>query len=181
VAAAVAAAAAAGVRCVLNPAPVIPVVAGLLRYGPLLTPNGGELADLADAAGLAAQGPTSVQGHARSPAANEALVRDGVLEQARKLVARTGAAVVVTLGGDGVLAVAPDGTAEHLPPHPTVVHDTTGAGDTFNGVLVARLAVGDEFHCAVRVANVAAALSVAHAGARAGMPTAAAIVAALRT
>ncbi|NMI00708.1 PfkB family carbohydrate kinase [Pseudonocardia acidicola] len=44
----------------------------------------------------------------------------------------------------------------------------------------ARLAAGDGLADAVRTATVAASLSVAHAGARAGMPTAAAIDAALR-
>ncbi|GAB2965515.1 PfkB family carbohydrate kinase [Amycolatopsis acidiphila] len=49
--AAVEAAARAGVTCVLNPAPVTGVVAGLLSYGPLLTPNRGELSTLAEAPG----------------------------------------------------------------------------------------------------------------------------------
>ena len=48
--------------------------------------------------------------------------------------------------------------------------DTTGAGDCFNGVLVAGLAWGTELAAAVRDAVVAAALSVGTAGAREGMP-----------
>ena len=42
--AAVEAATAAGVICVLNPAPVLPVVAELLHLGPILTPNESECA-----------------------------------------------------------------------------------------------------------------------------------------
>jgi ribokinase len=146
VAAAVEEATAAGVRCVLNPAPVVPAVRRLLRHGPVLTPNRGEAAELApDLATLAA---------------------------------RTGAPVVVTLGGDGVRYVLPDGKAVDIAPHPAKVVDTTGAGDTFNGVLAARLAAGDDLDRAVRTANVAAALSVATAGARGG-PTRAQVEAAL--
>jgi ribokinase len=44
--AAVEAATAAGVPCVLNPAPVVPAVLRLLRRGPLLTPNATELNSL---------------------------------------------------------------------------------------------------------------------------------------
>jgi ribokinase len=158
VAAAVETAVAAEVPCVLNPAPVLPGLADLLgpragRRGPLLTPNAGELAALTGA------GPPA--------------------ERAAELAARTGAPVVVTLGGDGALVVRPDGEVDHLPPFPATVCDTTGAGDTFNGVLAAHLAADVDLAAATRAANAAAALSVAHAGARAGMPTAGAVEAAL--
>ncbi|GAB3004308.1 PfkB family carbohydrate kinase [Amycolatopsis acidiphila] len=159
--AAVEIAAGEGIPCVLNPAPVTPVVADLLKYGPLLTPNAGELATLSEAV------------------RNERPLGADVQVQARGLSEHTGAAVVVTLGGDGVLVVAPDSATEHLPPRPATVRDTTGAGDTFNGVLAARLAAGEALVPAVRVANAAAALSVAAVGARDGMPDEPAIRAAL--
>lgn len=198
VAAAVEEAAALGVRCVLNPAPVIPVVADLLAHGPLLTPNAGELADLtallvaADLAGNAAV--ADLAGDAAADLAGDAAVGDAdadadavdaagdrrvVAARAVALAARTGAPVVVTLGGDGVLVVEPDGEPQHVPARPADVRDTTGAGDTFNGVLAAGLAAGEELGPAVRRAVVAAALSVTEPGARGGMPTAAAIEAAL--
>lgn len=169
VAAAVEVAVAAGVPCLLNPAPVIPVVVDLLRYGPILTPNAGELADLA-----ATVGTTPPQG---SPAPGDGPV--DLVERARGLGARTGAAVVVTLGGDGVLVVDADGDTEHIAPRPTTVRDTTGAGDTFNGVLAARLAGGADLASAARAANAAAALSVTARGARSGMPVRRAIQEAL--
>src|SRR6185312_3917040 len=102
---------AVGVPCVLNPAPVLPGLAGLLvprpgLHGPLLTPNVGELA------ALTGPGPTGVR--------------------AVGLAART----------EGALVVEPGGMLEHLPPRPTIVCDTTGAGDTFNGVFAAQLAAG---------------------------------------
>ena len=51
------------------------------------------------------------------------------------------------------------------------VVDTTGAGDTFVGALVAELPLGGSLAEAARVAIRAAAMSVAVAGARGGMPT----------
>ena len=95
------------------------------------------------------------------------------------LATRTEAPVVVTLGGEGALVVEPGGLVEHLPPRPATVCDTTGAGDTFNGVLAAQLAAGVGLLDAARAANAAAALSVGQVGARAGMPTAKAIAEAL--
>ena len=86
--------------------------------------------------------------------------------------------MVVTLGGDGALVLEPGAPAAHVPPRPATVRDTTGAGDTFNGVLAVRLAAGDPLADAVDVASAAAALSVGEVGARAGMPDAAAIEAA---
>ncbi|SHK37124.1 ribokinase [Pseudonocardia thermophila] len=162
VAAAVRAAHGAGVRCILNPAPVVPVVAELLGLGPVLTPNAGECLALAG----------------RPPADGAEPKRDQVLDAAHALVAVTGAEVVVTLGADGVLVVRPGGTSEHVPPRPATVRDTTGAGDTFSGVLALALARGVGLDDAVRIANAAAALSVAGEGARGGMPTADELVAA---
>ena len=57
--------------------------------------------------------------------------------------------------------------------------DSTGAGDTFCGVLAARLADGVEVVAAVRAAVVAGALAVTRQGAQSGVPTAAEVLAAL--
>jgi ribokinase len=168
VAAAVQGAAKAGVRCVLNPAPVVPQVLELLAQGPVLTPNATEIEELA----------TMLDGAPVTGASG--LDLSAVSEAARRIITLTGAPVVVTLGGDGALALAPDGWAEHLRPPATTVRDTTGAGDTFNGVLATRLASGDGLAVAVRTAMVAASLSVTRVGARTGMPQAAETDAALR-
>lgn len=149
--AAVRAALEAGVTCVLNPAPVRPEVVPLLGLGPILTPNETELSDLVTALG----GPLAAT----------------VEANARAVASHTRAAVVVTVGGDGVVLVRADGSAAHLPAPEAVVRDTTGAGDTFNGVFATRLAAGDSLDDAVHVALVAASLSVEHLGARDGMPT----------
>jgi ribokinase len=55
------------------------------------------------------------------------------------------------------------------------VRDTTGAGDTFTGVLAASLASGEPLATCARRAVAASALAVTREGARPGMPTAAAI------
>lgn len=189
--AAVEQAAAAGVRCVLNPAPAIPAVLDALRHGPLLTPNATEVQDLAalleggeppERAGKDASGPGATE-----PAMDTAVpgtparALDAVVAAAHRLVAATGAPVVVTLGGDGALVLEPGAPPAHVPPRPATVRDTTGAGDTFNGVLAVRLAAGDPLARAVDAASAAAALSVGEVGARAGMPDAAAIDAATRS
>ena len=79
--------------------------------------------------------------------------------------------VVETRGADGVVI---DGRTAIAAPRVDAV-DTTGAGDTLTGALAARLAAGDDLEAAARYAVVAAALSVTAAGARGGMPSAAAV------
>jgi ribokinase len=147
-----------GVRCVLNPAPPIPAVLEVLECGPILTPNAGELGDL-----LARLGEPGAP-------AEGAAGRERLAERARALTARTGAPLVVTLGGEGALVLAPNHAPVHVPAIPATVRDTTGAGDTFNGALAARLAIGEDLLDAARFATAAASLSVEHVGAREGMP-----------
>lgn len=161
VAAAVETATRLGMPCVLNPAPVVPEVAGLLRHGPLLTPNATECVELAAAVGH--QTPSREGGHA-GPDQNE------LAQAARSIAARSGAPVVVTLGADGALVVSPDGQVEVVAARHVAVVDTTGAGDTFNGVLGTRLGTGDSLIVAVRAATVAASLSVSAPGARGYSP-----------
>lgn len=157
--AAVRAATEAGVLCVLNPAPVIPEVLDLLGAGPILTPNASESTDL-------------IRMLATSVAADAvAAPLDAAGAAARELAARTSAPVVVTLGGEGVLVLVPGQDVQHVPPRPALVRDTTGAGDTFNGVLATQLAAGGALADAVQVAAVAASLSVTRVGARDGMPS----------
>jgi len=112
-----------------------------------------------------------------SPNADEARRLSGeedVAGAASALKARTNAPVLITLGGDGALL---DG--DRIPAPPVDVVDTTGAGDTVNGALAARLAAGDPLREAVAFALAAASLSTRSPGARAGMPRREDVLAAL--
>lgn len=153
--AAVRAAASGGICCVLNTAPPRPTVLELLDARPLLTLNAKELTLLTQM--LAAAG-----GGLGSPAGTEL--------QAVAAARRTTRPVIVTLGGDGALIATPDGATERVPAPRTDVIDTTGAGDTFSGVLAARVAAGDHLREAVDFAVTAGSISVSSPGARDGMP-----------
>ena len=78
--------------------------------------------------------------------------------------------VIETRGPEGAVIHRTDGSEELVPAPNVPVVDTTGAGDCFNGVLAAGLALGTELTAAVRDAVLAASLSVGTAGAREGMP-----------
>ena len=137
---------AAGWRVIVDPAPAHALPAALLAAGPILVPNEHEL--------------------------TVAIGNDDASAALDELLERHQGPVVVTLGAAGALLA--DGTRrERFPgyPAPEVV-DTTGAGDTFAGVLAAWLASGASFDDAIDAANSGAALSVSRVGARAGMPTA---------
>lgn len=153
-----AAARSAGSQLVVNPAPMRPRFLDLLS-GAVATPNAGELAEIAAELGLGQD--------ARTPAA-----------RAAEVASRLGGRVIVTAGPQGA-ALAGGGATEQFPGHRVAVRDTTGAGDTFTGVLAASLAAGGTMPASVARAVAASALAVTREGARDGMPTAAAIDAAL--
>lgn len=132
----------AGMRIVLNPAPARRFDPALYALGPVLVPNRGEAAQLAGV-----EDPESA---------------------ARELRRRMSSPVLVTLGADGVLVV--DEQVERLPAFEVEAADTTGAGDTFCGVLAAGLARGLDLPNAAERAGAAAAVSVTGRGARGGMP-----------
>ncbi len=96
--------------------------------------------------------------------------RDAAVQAVRHFQQWGIARVVLTLGGAG--AIAADGEA--LTYHPAArvaVVDTTAAGDTFLGALVAAWAAGLPFAHCVRQGMVAASLCVQTAGAQASIPT----------
>jgi ribokinase len=146
----------------LNPAPADGLDAATAALADVLTPNEKELAEL-DL--LADDGSESA-----TPAAEAS---------ARRLLAAgpPGRAVIVTLGAAGALVVPWDGPAIAIPALRVVAVDTTGAGDALNGALAAGLAAGLPLGDAARRAVAAAGLSIARAGAREGMPTAAELAA----
>ncbi|KPC96395.1 ribokinase [Streptomyces sp. NRRL F-6602] len=126
-----------------NPAPAVPG-AEIPSGVDLLVPNRTELGALA---GLA----------------TEPVTLDEVASAARRL--RGAAAVVVTLGGDGVLLC--EGSAHlHIPAFPVTALDTTAAGDSFCGALAVALAEGRPLEDAARFAAAAAAVSTTRPGAQ---------------
>jgi ribokinase len=155
VAATLTAARVAGATTVLNPAPADGFDPAGLDHVAVLTPNETELAVLA--------GPGA-------PA-----------DAARRLLADHPGlgALLVTLGAAGALVVARDWPPATIPATPVSAVDTTGAGDAFNGALVAGLAAGLALPAAARQAVAAAGLSTIRPGARGGMPTAAELAASL--
>jgi len=145
---------AAGALVVLNaaPAPRAALSANLLAALDLLIVNEGELAALAGAEG--------------SIAARVArLALPGV---------------VVTLGARGCYAQLHD-RAWLQPGFRVDAVDTTGAGDTFCGTLVAALAAGEDTDAALRRASAAAALACTRLGAQTSVPTRAEVDALLVT
>jgi ribokinase len=159
--AAAGAAATAGCQLVVNPGPARPRSLDVLA-GAIATPNRHELAALA----------------AELPACAGIRIgtRTGAHEAALAVARHTGGVVIVTLGPDGALLADPaSGAPVHVAGRPVAVRDTTGAGDTFTGVLAASLAEGRDVQASVTRAVAASALSVTAPGARAGMPTAAQI------
>jgi ribokinase len=86
--------------------------------------------------------------------------------------------LVVTRGGAGATAYLSDGSSLAVPALPIAAVDTTGAGDTFVGVLAAGLDRGLSLESALRRASAAAGLACLAQGAQTAMPDAAAIEAA---
>ncbi len=81
-----------------------------------------------------------------------------------------GPTCIVTAGARGAYAIARDGSQVHAEARPITPVDTTGAGDTFVGVLANGLAEDLEIGPATERACAAASLSCLTPGAQAGMP-----------
>ncbi|HEX3499959.1 MAG TPA: ribokinase [Stellaceae bacterium] len=94
---------------------------------------------------------------------------------ARELVLLHGCAVVMTLGGDGVLVAETAGSLTRIPAPRIALRETTGAGDAFNGVFATRLAETGDMVEAARWGVVAGALACTGDGATAALPLRAAI------
>ena len=140
-----------GVTVVLNPAPMpAELPQELLANTGILVPNETELARLT--------------GRPVTPATAEA--------EGRGVLASGVGSVLVTLGEQGAVWILPSSNETlRFAAHPVAVVDTTAAGDTFIGGLVAALARGEDRRAAGEFASKAAALSVSRAGAQSSIPT----------
>lgn len=136
-------------RVIINAAPFASLSAALLKYIDILVLNEGEASSLA---------------------ADQAVTAQSEREKVLALNRRLGCAVVVTRGGEGVLA-SRDGALVSVPGRSVKVVDTTGAGDTFCGVLAAGLDAGRALERALEEANAAAGLACTREGAQPSFPT----------
>jgi ribokinase len=146
-----------GARVVLNLAPALALPDEALRAMDVLVVNRGEAEALCGRLGVTADDATG---------------------RTFGLARTLNGTVVMTLGGDGAIAAAPDG-AWRVGALPVTPLDTTGAGDAFVGVLAARLDGGDTLADALHRASVAAGLACLAVGAQASLPDRAAIERAL--
>ncbi|QSE73566.1 ribokinase [Aeromonas media] len=138
-----------GTRVVLNPAPAQPLSADLLALVDLITPNQTEAELLTG---------VRVSDEASAAQAAARFHQMGISD------------VMITLGSQGVYCS--NGRQQALIPGFRVeAVDTTAAGDTFNGALLAAELAGADFNGAVRFAHGAAALSVTRFGAQSSIPS----------
>jgi ribokinase len=140
------AARAQGAKVVLNAAPARELPAELLSCVDLLVVNEGELATLAGSEG-------------------------DVLTQLQRLAKQHGLQdVIVTLGAEGCMALHQGHFLQQKAYRIDVV-DTTAAGDTFCGSLVAALARGASLQHCLEEASAASALACTKLGAQSSIPT----------
>lgn len=136
-----------GARLVINCGPVVELSRDALAYADPLIVNEHEALDLL---GATTRTDDSIEALA-------AAIRSSFGSRS----------VIVTLGSAGSVIADATGTRPHPAARAELVVDTTGAGDTFIGALVAALAIGADLDHAVERASMAAAASVAWRGARA--------------
>ncbi len=148
---AAAAAYAAGVTVIVDPAPAqsLPPADSLYRHTHILTPNQVEASQLVG---------FPVNSLENAAAAAKALRQQGV------------AIAMVKLGAQGVLC-ATETAIFHVPAFTVPIMDTVAAGDAFNGGLAVALHDGKSLREAIAWASATAALSVMQAGAQPSLPT----------
>ena len=137
-----------GIKTIMNPAPMNPVPEDLFSRIWLITPNQTEAEQL-----------TGVHVESEDDAARAAEV----------LFAKGVKNVIVTLGSKGSLVCTPEGR-EFVPSRKVKAIDTTGAGDVYNGALVAALSQGKSLIEAARIATLASSIAVTRMGAQTSAP-----------
>lgn len=138
-----------GVKVILNPAPISEAIPSqVLGKLWLITPNETEAEKL-----------TGVKIDSAEDAfrAADILLSQGVQN------------VIVTLGSAGSV-ICNATSREFVPARKVVAIDTVGAGDVYNGALVAALAEGKSLIDAARFATVASSIAVTRPGAQSGVP-----------
>lgn len=133
---------AVGATTVLNAAPLDPAAVSLLDRVDVLVVNEGEAAELF---GFASE------------------IDEAEIARTREVFAGD---LVVTLGADGAIVAARDGSISHVPAFTVAAVDSVGAGDAFVGGLAAALADGAAVRAAAVVGSAAGALTATVVGAR---------------
>jgi ribokinase len=152
------AAVAAGAITVLNTAPFFAEAAGYVGKADHVVANETEFDLYCETAGLPGEDRTA---------------------RMRAFAQNTGHTIVVTLGGEGVLAATPDELLA-VPALKITPVDTVGAGDTFCGYLAAGLGAGLPLRQVLERAATAASLACLKPGAQPAIPLAAEVDAALK-
>jgi ribokinase len=133
-----------GIRCIVNPAPALPVDLAMLAGVDYLIPNECEAEALAG---------TPVRHRSEAESCARFLLRHGAR------------GVILTLGANGAI-LAREGDTELIPAFPVDAIDTTGAGDAFIGSFATFLCEGVPEREAVTRASLYAALSTVRVGAQ---------------
>jgi ribokinase len=102
------------------------------------------------------------------------------VQRMRSFARYTDRTIVVTLGGEGVIASTPDADFQ-VPALPITPLDTVGAGDTFCGYFAASLIDGHGIEAALGRAAVAGSLACLKPGAQPAIPFADEVAAALQS
>lgn len=137
-----------GLKTIMNPAPMNPVPEELFSHVWLITPNQTEAEQLTG---------VHVETEEDASRAAEALFAKGVKN------------VIVTMGSKGSLVCTPEGR-EFVPSRKVNAIDTTGAGDVYNGALVAALSQGKSLLEAACIATLASSIAVTRLGAQTSAP-----------
>lgn len=137
-----------GVKVILNTAPVQPIRDEILSKVDLITPNEVEAEILTG---------ICIDSKENADKAADWFFSKGIKN------------VLITLGGRGVY-IATQEKRGIIPAYKVEAVDTTGAGDAFNGGLVAALAEGKDLWEAANFANALAALEVQRLGTTPAMP-----------
>lgn len=140
-----------GVTTVLNPAPARSSVPdSLIKATDIIIPNEGEA--------------TALTGIDTVDAASTA-------ESASALCRRGAQQVIITLAENGSYYANADGDEFATPAFNVKAVDTTGAGDTFIGGFLAKMAAGDAVEDAIVYATAASGLAVSRPGGQPAIPT----------
>jgi len=166
------AAQATGTCVVLNAAPARSLPADLLKHVDILIANEGELAAIAGHSAGHSAGDSA--NHPEDPSARQ---KSSIADSLAKIDVPC---VVVTLGHRGCVARV-DGQVLFQTAFPVTPVDTTGAGDTFCGVLVAALQQKQSWPQALAAASAAGALACTRPGAQSSIPENAEVVALVAT